>query len=124
MTLAGAAGALPWAAAAWLLLCGVWGVATSKNLVHLVVCLSVVQSSTYLVLLGVGWRRGGAAPLTLPSDGYPPPGAPLVDPIVQALMLTDVVVGATVTALLLALVVKAHAAAHSLHPDRLTRLRG
>ena len=116
-------GALPWAVAGWLLLCGVWGVATSKNLVHLVVCLSVVQSSTYLVLLGVGWRTGGVPPIVT-TDGQPPPGAALVDPIVQALMLTDVVVGATVTALLLVLVVKAHASAGTLNPDRLTRLRG
>ncbi len=123
MTGADLLGMLPWAAAAWLLLCGVWGVATSRNLVHLVVCLSVVQSSTYLVLLGVGWRRGGVAPVVT-TAGQPPPGATMVDPIVQALMLTDVVVGATVTALLLALVVKAHASTGSLDPDRLTRLRG
>lgn len=123
MTGAGLLGALPWAVAGWLLLCGVWGVATSRNLVHLVVCLSVVQSSTYLVLLGVGWRTGGVAPVVTP-EGQPPPGAILVDPIVQALMLTDVVVGATVTALLLALVVKAHATTGTLDPDRLTRLRG
>ncbi len=114
---------LPWAVAAWLLLCGVWGAATSRNFVHLVVCLSVVQSSTYLVLLGIGWRRGGVAPIVT-TENHPPPGAVMVDPIVQALMLTDVVVGATVTALLLALVVKAHATARTLDPERLTRLRG
>ncbi len=123
MTGADLLGALPWGVAAWLLLCGIWGVATSRNFVHLVVCLSVVQSSTYLVLLGVGWRHGGVAPVVT-TEGQPPPGAVMVDPIVQALMLTDVVVGATLTALLLALVVKAHASARTLNPDRLTRLRG
>ncbi len=123
MTASAVLGSLPWVVGGWLLLCGLWGVATSRNLVHLVVCLSVVQSATYLVLLGVGWRAGGVAPIVT-TEGHPPPGAAIVDPIVQALMLTDVVVGATVTALLLALVVKAHASTGTLDPDRLTRLRG
>jgi multicomponent Na+:H+ antiporter subunit C len=39
-------------------------------------------------------------------------------------MLTDVVVGATVTALLLALAVQVHERARTLDPDRLRRLRG
>ena len=113
---------LPWAVAAWLLACGLYGVATSRNLVHLVVCLSVLQSSTYLVLLGVGWRTGATAPVVV--AGAPPSAGPVADPIVQALMLTDVVVGATVTALLLALAVQVHERAGTLDPERLRRLRG
>ena len=37
---------LPYAVAAWLFVIGLYGIVTSRNLVHLVVCLSVVQSST------------------------------------------------------------------------------
>lgn len=113
---------LPWAVALWLLLWGLWGVATSRNFVHLVVCLAVLQSSTYVVLLGIGWRRGGAAPVV--QAGAPRPAEPVVDPIVQALMLTDVVVAATVVALLLALAVQVHERAGTLDPRRLRRLRG
>jgi len=53
-----------------------------------------------------------------------PPGTPAVDPIVQALMLTDIVVEATVVALLLALAVQAHERGGSLDPAKLATLRG
>ncbi len=122
MSLDRVAGLLPWFVCVWVFLCGVWGAATSRNFVHQVVCLSVMQSSTYVVLLAVGWRRGGAAPVL--QAGSPPPAGPLVDPIVQALMLTDVVVGATVMALLLALAVRVHDHARTLDPEQLHRLRG
>jgi multicomponent Na+:H+ antiporter subunit C len=93
---------LPYLVAGWIFLVGCYGLVTSRNLVHAVVCVGVIQSSTYLVLLAVGWSRGGTAPLF----GDIPRDALVVDPVVQALTLTDVVVGATVTALLLALSVQ------------------
>ncbi len=113
---------LPWAVAGWLFLCGLYGVATSRNLVHLVVCLAVLQTSTYVLLLGIGWKDGGRPPVFDTRDVGP--ASPIVDPVVQALMLTDVVVEATVMALLLALAVQAHERAHTLDPNRLRRMRG
>ena len=85
--------------AAWLLLVGLYGIVTSRNLVHAIICLSVAQSSTYILLLSVGFERGGTAPIFLDV----PVGTKAVDPVVGALTLTDIVVGATVSALLLAL---------------------
>ena len=52
---------LPYLVAAWLLLVGLYGIVTSRNLVHAITCLSVAQSSTYILLLSVGFRRGGTA---------------------------------------------------------------
>ena len=49
--------------------------------------------------------------------------SPTVDPAVQALVLTDVVVGATVTALLLALAIQVHKRRGSLDPRDLRPLR-
>jgi multicomponent Na+:H+ antiporter subunit C len=80
----------------------------------------VVQTSTYLLLLGIGYVDGGTAPIWVGVA----PGTPMVDPVVQALMLTDVVVEATVMALLLGLAVRAHQFAGSLDPAKLTELRG
>lgn len=111
---------LPYAVAAWLLLVGLYGIVTSRNLIHLVTCLSVAQSSTYVLLLAVGYREGGTAPVF----GDVPRSSEMVDPVVQALTLTDVVVAATVTALLLALAVQAHKRAGTLDPDALRVLRG
>jgi multicomponent Na+:H+ antiporter subunit C len=111
---------IPYLVAVWLLVVGIYGVITSRHLVHLIICLGVAQSSTYVLLLAVGYRTGGRAPIF--SDL--PPGTPVVDPVVQALTLTDVVVEATVSALLLALALQAHKRFGTADPDEIGTLRG
>jgi multicomponent Na+:H+ antiporter subunit C len=111
---------LPFAVAAWLFVVGLWGIVTSRHLVHLAVCLTVVQSSTYLLLLSVGYVRHGSAPVYADI----PPVTTGTDPVVHALTLTDIVVEATVTALVLALAVQSMKRFKSVDPDRIRSLRG
>lgn len=113
-------GWLPYAVAGWILLCGLYGIVTSRDLIHMIICVAVVQTSTYLLLIGVGYRDHAAAPVFVGLA----PGARVVDPITQALCLTDVVVEATVMALLLSLAVQAHRRTGTLDPDRLRIMRG
>ncbi|HEX3998545.1 MAG TPA: cation:proton antiporter subunit C [Pirellulales bacterium] len=103
---------LPFAVTAWLFVIGAYGIVTSRNLIHLIVCLSVIQSSTYVLLLSIGYVAGAGPPVF----ANVPPGTPAVDPIVQAMALTDIVVGATVTALLLAMAVQVHKHLKTLDP--------
>jgi multicomponent Na+:H+ antiporter subunit C len=109
----------PYAVAAWIFLVGLYGVVTSRHLVHLIICLSVVQSSTYVLLLAIGYRTDGAASIFIDI----PTSTKAVDPVVKALTLTDIVVGATVTALLLAIAVQAQKRFGTLDPDELDPLR-
>jgi multicomponent Na+:H+ antiporter subunit C len=111
---------LPYVVAAWLFCCGLYGIASSRNLIHMVICLAVLQSSTYVLLLAIGFRTGGLAPVFADIA----PTRHIVDPVVQALMLTDVVVEAVVVALLLAIVVKAHEKSGSISPADLRSMRG
>lgn len=112
---------VPYMVAAWLFFVGLFGIITSRNLIHLIVCLMVVQSSTYVLLLSIGYRSGGIAPI---FDQVRPGTAPAVDPVVQALTLTDIVVGATVTALLLAMAVQVSKHRRTLDPRRLRPMKG
>jgi multicomponent Na+:H+ antiporter subunit C len=112
--------ALPYLVAVWLLLVGLYGVITSRHLVHLILCLCVMQSSTYVLLLAIGWRDGGQAPIFVDI----PASTPVVDPVVQALTLTDIVVQAAVTALLLALVVQARKRLGTADPNEIGALKG
>jgi multicomponent Na+:H+ antiporter subunit C len=111
---------LPYVIVAWVLIAGLYGVVTSRHLVHQIVCLIVVQSSTYVLLLAVGYRTGAVAPYFYDV----PVHTPAVDPVVQALALTDVVVEAAVTALLLAFAVQAHKRFGTLDPHELVQLKG
>ena len=111
---------LPYIVGAWLMLVGLYGVVTSRNLIKTVICLAVAQSSTYVVLLGIGYQKGATAPIFKDI----PRTTPTVDPVVAALTLTDVVVGAVVTAFLLALVMQASKQGKPIDPDELSELQG
>ncbi len=111
---------LPYLVAGWLFVVGLYGVVTSRNFVHLVMCLAVLQSSTYVILLAIGYRTGGIPPVFAGAKV----GTPAVDPVVQALMLTDIVVEATVAALLLSLALQVQKGTGTLNPDELEELEG
>jgi len=107
---------LPYALAVWVFVVGLYGIVTSRNLIHIVVCVTVCQSATYILLLAIGYRSKGTAPVF--SD-IPTEGRRVVDPIVQALTLTDIVVSVAVAALLLTFAVKAFEHHRSLDPAEL-----
>jgi multicomponent Na+:H+ antiporter subunit C len=107
--------------AGWLILAGGYGIARSSNLVHAIVSLSVAQAGTYVLLLAVGYQWDSLAPV---FGSTSKPSRKVVDPVVQAMTLTDVVVSATVTALLLALAIQVSKRQGTLDPDQLTALRG
>lgn len=111
---------LPYAVAGWMLLVGLYGVATSRHLVHLVLCLGIMQAATYVLLLAIGYRTGAASPILIGLTAH----TPTVDPVVQALTLTDVVVEATVSALLLAIAIQIDKRFGSVDPDELRTRRG
>jgi multicomponent Na+:H+ antiporter subunit C len=104
---------------AWLLLLGCVGIVRSTHLVHTVVSLSVAQSGTYVLLLAIGYQDGAGAPIVSPGQSQP-----VVDPFLQAMTLTDIVVSATITALLLALTIQIANRHGTVDPDRLRELRG
>jgi multicomponent Na+:H+ antiporter subunit C len=110
----------PYLAALWIFAWGLYGIVTSRHLVHLIICLALLQTSTYLILVGIGWRDGGIAPVLAGTH----PGQRVVDPIVQALMLTDIVVEATVMALLLSLAVQMHERLGKVDPADMRMMRG
>jgi multicomponent Na+:H+ antiporter subunit C len=111
---------LPYAAVAWICVIGIYGAATSRNLIHLSLCLTVTQSSTYILLLAIGYKDGGAPPIFKSMKL----STKAVDPVVQALTLTDIVVSVTVLALILALAVDAHNLRGTVDPDDLGEMRG
>ncbi|HVL99148.1 MAG TPA: NADH-quinone oxidoreductase subunit K [Egibacteraceae bacterium] len=111
---------LPYLLAAWVLLTGLAGIVTSRDLVHTIMCLAVLQTSVHVLLLAIGYRHDATAPIydDVPAD------VAVVDPVVQALTVTDIVVGAAATALLLAFAVQVNKRTGSLDPAGLVALRG
>ncbi len=89
-----------------LVLIGVWGILTQKNIIKIVIGFSVFDTGLHVIMVGIGYVKGGTAPIL---DGSVDPGSVLtsiVDPVPQALVLTAIVIGLGVTALMLAYIVR------------------
>lgn len=106
----------PYAVGFWLFAAGGFGITQSRNLIHSILCLSVMQASTYALLASIDFHVKAGAPIFAQNN---PPGNPAVDPILHAVMLTDIVVGATVMALLLTLTIQIHRRRGTIDPERL-----
>jgi multicomponent Na+:H+ antiporter subunit C len=107
---------LAYGVAIWLILVGLYGIVTSRNLIHMVVSLSVVAAATDVLLVTIGYRQGGVAPIAIPA------GATGVDPVVQAIASTDAILTGVTVAILLAVVVQVHKRTGSVDPEALRRL--
>ena len=111
---------LPYLVAGWICVIGLYGIVTSKNLIHLALCLTVTQSSTYVLLLTVGYVEGGGPPIFKGVEL----GTTAVDPVVQSLTLTDIVVSVAVLALILALALDVHREQGTIDPDEIVEMHG
>jgi multicomponent Na+:H+ antiporter subunit C len=111
---------LPYLVAGWICVVGLYGIVTSRNLIHLALCLTVTQSSTYVLLLTIGYVKGGGPPI---FKGVKL-GTTAVDPVVQSLTLTDIVVSVTVLALILALALDVHREKGTIDPDEVVEMHG
>ncbi len=83
-----------------VILVGIFGLATSKNIIKSVFCVTIIETGTILLFLNLGIYEGGLIPIL---NGL---GIAIVDPIPQALMITTIVIGSTITSLALMLCIK------------------
>jgi len=104
-----------------VIILGLYIMITKKNLIKIVIGMSLMDSGTNLLLVSMGFRQGGTAPIFM-SDLKP--GSFFVDPVPQALTLTSIVIGACVSALALSLVIKIKAHYNSIDADKVRRLNG
>jgi multicomponent Na+:H+ antiporter subunit C len=111
--------AAPYLVAGWLVLVGLYGVVTSRHLLHAVLSLSVTHSAVWIVLLAIGLGDGADPPIV--DEGVT---APVADPVLQGLSVTDIVVGAAVTSLLLAFAVQIRKRCGTVDPAELRDLVG
>ena len=104
-----------------LIIFGLYIMLIKKNLIKIVIGMSLLDSGINLLLISIGFRAGGTAPIFM-SDFKP--GSFFVDPVPQALTLTSIVIGACVTALALSLVIKIKEHYGTIDADKVRRLKG
>jgi NADH-quinone oxidoreductase subunit K/multicomponent Na+:H+ antiporter subunit C len=82
--------------AAALILVGLFGILTRKNIIKILLAINIMQTGVNLLLVGVGWLEEGVAPILEPGLGIT---SRFVDPLPQAMVLTAIVIAFGTTAL-------------------------
>ena len=101
---------------------GIYTIVVKYNLVKTVIGMCIMDYGVNLLIITVGFNPGGTAPIF--TEGELTAASYFVDPIPQALTLTSIVIGACVTAMTLALVIKLEESYETLDTREIRRLRG
>ncbi len=111
--------------AAAVILIGLYMVLVKSNLIKIMLGLSFVDTGINLLLIALGYIKGGTAPIFSPqilaAGGNP--ASRMVDPLPQALVLTAIVIGLGVTALGLTLAVRVYKHHGTLDADKIRGLK-
>lgn len=95
---------------------GAYMLISNDNIVKKVIGLNVFQTGIFLFFIAAAYRTGGSAPV-LTND------APYVSPLPHVLILTAIVVGVSLTAVALGLIVRIYSEYGTLQSDVLEEVQ-
>jgi multicomponent Na+:H+ antiporter subunit C len=107
-----------------LILIGLYGVVVSRQTLKIVISLLIMNHGVHLLLLLIGYRKGGSPPIIDPGSVISEFANGAVDPLPQALVLTSIVIGLGVLALMVALCVRLYERYGTFDITEIRRLRG
>jgi multicomponent Na+:H+ antiporter subunit C len=115
-------------AAAAMFCLGAFAVMARRDLIKIIMGLSLMESSTYVLLVSMAYRRGSTAPVLAAR----PTGVSqkdlvrgnVADPVLQNFCLTAIIIGVAITAVFLTVAVRAAQHYRSLDAADLRALRG
>ncbi len=107
-----------------LILAGLWALLTRKNIIRIIIGFSLFDTGLHVVMVSVAYIRNATAPIIDEAVGINDAAKMIVDPLPQALVLTAIVIGLGVTALLLAYALKMYRQNGSLNISDFSSLKG
>jgi multicomponent Na+:H+ antiporter subunit C len=107
-----------------VMLIGFYGAMVKKSLLKIVIGLSIIDSGLNLLIVAIGYYKGGTAPIFSPGflENFKSVSK-MTDPVPQALVLTAIVIGFGVTAVALALVIRLYRHHGTLNIDEIKNLK-
>ena len=103
-----------------LVLLGLWGLLTHRNILRMVIGFSLIDTGLHIVMVATGYVTGGTAPIIDEALAIADATTSAVDPIPAALVVTAIVIGFSVTAVMLAFVIRLYDAKKTLSIDAFT----
>jgi len=99
---------------------GLYGLLAKKNLIKIIIGLTIMENAVNLFLILLGYRLNGRSPILAPDQSI----TRMVDPLPQALVLTSIVIGLATTALLVAVAIRLYQKYHTFDITQIRKLRG
>ena len=90
-----------------------------KNMIKMVMGIGILESAVNLFLITIGYREDGIAPIFTNA----PEGVDMVLPTVQALTLTNIVIGVATTALMISMIMIIYKKYGTINSDKMRRLK-
>ncbi|WP_018426849.1 sodium:proton antiporter [Hoeflea sp. 108] len=103
-----------------LVLIGMWGILRHRNILRIIIGFGLVDTGLHIVMVATGYITAGTAPIIDAGLGIEQATTRAVDPVPSALVVTAIVIGFSVTAIMLAFAIRIHDARKTLSIDALT----
>ncbi len=107
-----------------LFMIGLYGVVVKKNTVKIVLGIIIMEYAVNLFLILIGYRKDGIAPIISEGTEASQFLQRAVDPLPQALVLTSIVIGLGVIALMVAICIRLYERYGTFDITEMKRLRG
>ncbi len=107
-----------------VLLVGLYIVVAKKNIIKIIVGVLIIDYAVNLLLVLVGYRSDGVAPILSPGQTAADLAETGVDPLPQAMVLTSIVIGLGITALMVSMAIRLHQKYGTFDMNRIRKLRG
>jgi len=99
---------------------GLYGVLRKRNLVKIIVGLGIMEYAMNLFFVLLGYRFDGRAPIVARAQNI----LNMVDPLPQALVLTSIVIGLAVTALIISIAIRIYEKYGTFDITKIKKLKG
>jgi multicomponent Na+:H+ antiporter subunit C len=99
---------------------GLYGVLRKRNIVKIIVGLGIMEYAMNLFFVLLGYRFHGRAPIEAQDQNI----LNMVDPLPQALVLTSIVIGLGVTALVISIAIRIYEKYGTFDITKIKRLKG
>ncbi|MFH1458415.1 MAG: sodium:proton antiporter [Candidatus Omnitrophota bacterium] len=99
---------------------GLYGVLRKRNLIKIIIGIGIIEYSMNLFFVLLGYRTNGRAPI----DAQDQKILNMVDPLPQALVLTSIVIGLGVMALIISIAVRIYEKYGTFDITKIKRLKG
>ncbi len=106
----------------FLLLTGLYGLLISRNIIKIVISLTIVEISIFLMLILIGYISGGIAPVIFQEEVLQHQA--VVDPLPQTMVLTAIVIALATNSMILAMAIRLYKKYGTFNIHEISKLKG